>query len=72
MADTLTGRLNYAGERVALGTMRYKHYTITYKLDDEEKCQRTRRYLPVLEDLFGLNGQRALRVARSCVDSFIS
>lgn len=36
--DTLTGTLNYAGERVALGTMRYKQEQLTYNLQDEVVC----------------------------------
>ena len=37
-ADTLTGTLNYAGERVALGTMRYKQENPTYDLNGETVC----------------------------------
>ena len=36
--DTLTGTLYYAGERVALGTMRYKQEQITYDLAGEVVC----------------------------------
>lgn len=36
--DTLTGTLYYAGERVAMGTMRYKQEQITYDLADEAVC----------------------------------
>lgn len=36
--DTLTGTLYYAGERVALGTMRYKQEQITYDLKGETVC----------------------------------
>ncbi len=36
--DTLTGTLDYAGERVALGTMRYKQEQITYDLQGETVC----------------------------------
>jgi acetoacetate decarboxylase len=37
-ADTLTGTLDYAGERVALGTMRYKQENLTYDLNGETVC----------------------------------
>ncbi len=36
--DTLTGTLDYAGERVALGTMRYKQEQLTYDLQGETVC----------------------------------
>lgn len=36
--DTLTGTLYYAGERVAMGTMRYKQEQITYDLKGEAVC----------------------------------
>ncbi len=36
--DTLTGTLDYAGERVAMGTMRYKQEHLTYDLDGETVC----------------------------------
>jgi len=36
--DTLTGTLDYAGERVALGTMRYKQEHTTYDLKGETVC----------------------------------
>ncbi len=36
--DTLTGTLCYAGERVAMGTMRYKQEQITYDLKGEMVC----------------------------------
>ncbi len=36
--DTLTGTLYYAGERVAMGTMRYKQEQITYDLKGETVC----------------------------------
>ncbi len=36
--DTLTGTLDYAGERVALGTMRYKWEQVTYDLKGETVC----------------------------------
>lgn len=36
--DTLTGTLDYAGERVAMGTMRYKQEQITYDLHGETVC----------------------------------
>jgi len=36
--DTLTGTLHYAGECVALGTMRYKQEQITYDLKGETVC----------------------------------
>jgi len=37
-SDLLTGTLYYAGERVAMATMRYKQDHITYDLDDERVC----------------------------------
>lgn len=36
--DTLVGTLDYAGERVAMGTMRYKQEQITYDLEGEMVC----------------------------------
>ena len=36
--DTLTGTLYYAGERVALGTMRYKQEQVTYDIKGETVC----------------------------------
>jgi len=36
--DTLTGMLYYAGERVAMGTMRYKQEQISYDLKGETVC----------------------------------
>ncbi len=36
--DTLTGTLDYAGQRVAMGTMRYKQEQITYDLNGETVC----------------------------------
>jgi len=36
--DTLTGTLHYAGEKVATGTMGYKHAQLTYDLDGETVC----------------------------------
>lgn len=36
--DTLTGTLDYAGERVAMGTMRYKQEHLTYNVHDEVVC----------------------------------
>ena len=36
--DTLTGTLYYAGESVAMGTMRYKQEQITYDLKGETVC----------------------------------
>lgn len=36
--DTLTGTLCYAGEKIALGTMGYKHTQLTYDLDGETVC----------------------------------
>lgn len=36
--DTLTGTLHYAGEKVALGTMGYKHSQMTYDLHGETVC----------------------------------
>lgn len=36
--DTLTGTLHYAGEKVAVGTMGYKHAHLTYDLDGETVC----------------------------------
>lgn len=36
--DTLTGTLHYAGEKVAVGTMRYKHTQLTYDLNGETVC----------------------------------
>lgn len=36
--DTLTGILSYAGERVAMGTMRYKQDQISYDLRGETIC----------------------------------
>lgn len=36
--DTLTGSLYYAGERVAMGTMRYKQDQITYDLNGQTVC----------------------------------
>jgi len=36
--DTLTGTLDYAGERVATGTMRYKQEQMTYDLKGETVC----------------------------------
>ncbi len=36
--DTLTGTLDYAGERVAFGTMRYKQENLTYDLGGEQVC----------------------------------
>lgn len=35
--DTLTGKLNYDGELVAMGTMAYKHVSLESKLDDVKK-----------------------------------
>ncbi len=36
--DTLTGTLDYAGERVAMGTMRYKQENLTYDVNGETVC----------------------------------
>ena len=36
--DTLTGTLYYAGERVVMGTMRYKQEQVTYDLHGETIC----------------------------------
>lgn len=35
--DTLTGTLHYADERVAMGTMQYKHRSLTDRLDEVAK-----------------------------------
>lgn len=39
--DTLTGTLDYAGQRVATGTMGYKHENLVCRLDDAEACDPT-------------------------------
>lgn len=36
--DTLTGTLDYAGQRVATGTMGYKHENLVCRPDDPEAC----------------------------------
>ncbi|NRA73451.1 MAG: acetoacetate decarboxylase [Rickettsiales bacterium] len=36
--DTLTGTLEYAGERVAMGTMRYKQEQLIYNLNNKTIC----------------------------------
>ena len=36
--DTLTGVLEYSGERVVMATMGYKHENLTYDLEDQELC----------------------------------
>ena len=36
--DTLTGTLKYAGQQIALGTMRYKQEQLTYDLKGETIC----------------------------------
>ena len=36
--DTLTGTLDYAGQRVAMGTMGYKHQHLLYDVDGNKQC----------------------------------
>lgn len=60
-SDTLTGTLEYAGERVALGTMGYKHEDVVCRRDTEScdardmerKLARTQVNLKVIPDVDG-------------------
>ena len=56
--DTLTGTLEYAGERVAMGTMAYKHETMTgshdHTLETLQKTQVNLKFIP------GVDGKPAL------------
>ena len=62
--DTLTGTLEYAGERVAMGTMRYKQEQLTYDFKDEavvtscveklaKKMTKTQIHLKLIPDVDG-------------------
>lgn len=62
VADTLTGTLVYAGERVALGTMSYKHEHLLYDVGGHRACsdhaivkkmQKTQVNLKLIPDVDG-------------------